>query len=126
MSIVRLRLSAAVSPKFSPYITFCVTLSTFYLLLFHLPQRFPLNTFPIPHYNHKILFPITIHYSLQFFSTNKLLTPFRSAKHSTRTVAVLSGQARTVRDLAQGLSLLPDGRTVRALGAGRSVTWRRG
>jgi hypothetical protein len=26
-----------------------------------------------------------------------LLTPFWSAKHSTRTVAVLSGQARTVR-----------------------------
>jgi hypothetical protein len=27
---------------------------------------------------------------------------------------VLSGQARTVRDLAQGLGFLPDGRTVRA------------
>jgi hypothetical protein len=27
----------------------------------------------------------------------RLLTPFRSAKHSTRTVAVLSCQARTVR-----------------------------
>jgi hypothetical protein len=33
----------------------------------------------------------------------KLLTPFRSVKHSTRTVAVPSAQGRTVR--AQG----PDG-----------------
>jgi hypothetical protein len=47
-------------------------------------------------------------------SPKSMLTPFRSAKHSARTVAVLSGQARTVRDLAQGLSLLPDGRTVHA------------
>jgi hypothetical protein len=64
-----------------------------------------------------------------------VLTLFRSAKHSTRTVAVPSAQGRTVR--AQGpdgprlgarLGLLPDGRTVRALGpdgprpgAGRSA-----
>jgi hypothetical protein len=32
-----------------------------------------------------------------------VLTPFRSTKYSIRTVTVLSGQARTVRDLAQGL-----------------------
>jgi hypothetical protein len=65
-----------------------------------------------------------------------MLTPFWSAKHSTRTVAVLSGQGRTirtqgtdgpragdgrsarrgrtVRGLAQGLVFLPDDRTVRA------------
>jgi hypothetical protein len=35
-------------------------------------------------------------------SPKSMLTPFRSAKQSTRIVAVLSGQARTVRDLAQG------------------------
>jgi hypothetical protein len=42
-------------------------------------------------------------------SPKSMLMPFQSAKHSTRTVAVLSGQARTVhglgrtvRDLAQG------------------------
>ena len=69
-----------------------------------------------------------------------LLTPFWSAKHSTRTVAVPSAQGRTVRGLVRGaavlsahgrtvraqgpnglrpgarLGLLPDGRTVRALG----------
>jgi hypothetical protein len=33
----------------------------------------------------------------------EVLTSFWSAKHSTRTVAMLSGQARTVRDLAQEL-----------------------
>jgi hypothetical protein len=49
-------------------------------------------------------------------SPKSMLTPFRSANHSTRTVAVLSGQGRTVRGLAQGLVFLPDGRTVRALG----------
>ena len=58
-----------------------------------------------------------------------MLMPFWSAKHSTRTVAVLSSQARTVLSAqgrtvrAQGpdgprpgarLGLLPDGRTVRA------------
>jgi hypothetical protein len=32
-----------------------------------------------------------------------VLTPFWSVKHSTRTVVVLSGQARTVRDLMQEL-----------------------
>jgi hypothetical protein len=36
-------------------------------------------------------------------SPKSMLTPFWSAKHSTRTVAVLSGQARTVRGLG------PDG-----------------
>jgi hypothetical protein len=68
----------------------------------------------------------------QDFAAMTLLTPFRSAKHSTRTVAVLSGQARTVRGLGSdgsrpgaGLSPLPDGRTVRALGAGRSARTQR-
>jgi hypothetical protein len=52
-----------------------------------------------------------------------VLTPFRSAKHSKepwRCSLVRRGRSaawgRTVRDLAQGLSPLPDGRTVRALG----------
>jgi hypothetical protein len=52
-----------------------------------------------------------------------MLTPFRSAKHSTRTVAVPSGQGRTVR--AQG----PDGprpgagASILCLTAGRSTPW---
>ena len=64
-------------------------------------------------------------------SPKSMLTPFRSAKHSTRTVAVPSAQGRTVR--AQG----PDGprpgaRRGGALcaradcprpGAGRSAAW---
>jgi hypothetical protein len=46
-----------------------------------------------------------------------LLTPFRSAKHSTRTVAVPSAQGRTVRGLVRGAVVLPaQGRTVRGLG----------
>jgi hypothetical protein len=47
------------SLNFSLYITFCVTSSTFHLLFFYLPQRFPLNTLPIPHYNYKISFSIS-------------------------------------------------------------------
>jgi hypothetical protein len=78
-----------------------------------------------------------------------LLTPFRSVKHSTRTVAVPSAQGRTVRARAGrsaawcearwyslrrgGLSAawcatrasLPDGRTVHALGARRSARTQR-
>jgi hypothetical protein len=52
--------------------------------------------------------------TLALWGSLYMLTPFWSAKHSIKTVAVLSGQARTVRDLAQGLSPLPDGQTVRA------------
>jgi hypothetical protein len=86
-------------------------------------------------------------------SPKSMLTPFRSTKHSTRTVAVPSAQGRTVRAqgpdsprpgarrggalctgadgprAGTGLSTawcearasLPDGRTVRTLGAGRSA-----
>jgi hypothetical protein len=76
-----------------------------------------------------------------------LLTPFRSVKHSTRTVAVPSAQGRTVcargrtvRGLVRGAVVLSaQGRTVRGLGpdgprpgarlgllcltAGRSAPW---
>jgi hypothetical protein len=65
------------------------------------------------------------------YLASSLLTPFRSAKHSTRTVAVPSAQGRTVR--AQGLDgPRPDARRGGALctGAdgpraetGRSATW---
>jgi hypothetical protein len=54
-----------------------------------------------------------------------MLTPFWSAKHSTRTVAVLSSQARTVRGKG------PDGprsgawARVSCLMAGRSTPWGR-
>jgi hypothetical protein len=64
---VHLRLSAAVSLNFSPYIIFCVTSSTFHPLLFHIPQRFPLNSFPILHYNYKISFHIPTFYLLLVF-----------------------------------------------------------
>jgi hypothetical protein len=55
-----LRLSATVNSKFFP-------LYHFFLLFFHLPQRFPLNTLPIPHYNHKISFSIPTFYPLSIF-----------------------------------------------------------
>jgi hypothetical protein len=55
-----LRLSATVTSKFSP-------LYHFFPLFFHLPQRFPLNTPPIPHYNYKISFSIP---TINFLSTN--------------------------------------------------------
>jgi hypothetical protein len=55
-----LRLSATVTPKFFPYITFPP-------LFFHLPQRFPLNTPPIPHYHYKISFSIP---TINFLFTN--------------------------------------------------------
>jgi hypothetical protein len=64
-------------------------------------------------------------------SPKSMLTPFWSAKHSTRTVAVPSAQGRTVR--AQGLdSPQPGARRGGALctgadgpraGAGRSAAW---
>jgi hypothetical protein len=46
-----------------------------------------------------------------------MLTPFRSVKHSTRTVAVPSAQGRTVRGLVRGAVVLSaQGQTVRGLG----------
>jgi hypothetical protein len=67
---------------------------------------------------HTLLVTTTDNLDGTMFSVNAsycrvLLTPFWSTKHSTRTAAVLSGQARTVRD--QG----PDGPRVRR-GGGRS------
>jgi hypothetical protein len=52
-----------------------------------------------------------------------MLTPFRSAKHSTRTVAVLSGQARTVRGLGPDGPRPGAGARVLCLTAGRSAPW---
>jgi hypothetical protein len=50
-------------------------------------------------------------------SPKSMLTPFRSVKHSTRTVAVPSAQGRTVRGLVRGAVVLSaQGRTVRGLG----------
>jgi hypothetical protein len=47
-----------------------------------------------------------------------MLTPFWSAKHSTRTVAVPSAQGRTVRGLVRGVAVLSaQERTVRAQGS---------
>jgi hypothetical protein len=58
-----LRLSATVTPKFFPLYHF----SPIFPLFFHLPQRFPLNTPPIPHYHYKISFSIP---TINFLSTN--------------------------------------------------------
>jgi hypothetical protein len=58
------RLSATVTPKFFPLYHF---FPLFFLLFFHLPQRFPLNTPPIPHYHYKISFSIP---TINFLSTN--------------------------------------------------------
>jgi hypothetical protein len=60
---LEVRLSATVTPKFSPYITF----SHIFPLFFHLPQRFPLNTPRIPRYNYKISFSIS---TINFLFTN--------------------------------------------------------
>jgi hypothetical protein len=56
--------------------------------------------------------------------TALLLTPFRSAKHSTRTVAVLSGQARTVCGLGPDGPRPGAGAKVLCLTAGRFTPWR--
>jgi hypothetical protein len=48
---------------FSPISLF----SLFFPLFFHLPQRFSLNTPPIPHYNYKISFSIS---TINFLSIN--------------------------------------------------------
>jgi hypothetical protein len=52
-----------------------------------------------------------------------MLTPFRSVKHSTRTVAVLSGQARTVRGLGPDGPRPGAGARVLCLTARRSAPW---
>jgi hypothetical protein len=57
------RLSATVTPKFSPYITF----PPIFPPIFYLPQRFPLNIPPIPHYHYKLSFSIP---TINFLSTN--------------------------------------------------------
>jgi hypothetical protein len=59
-----LRLSVTVTPKFFPLYYFSPLFSP---LFFHLPQRFPLNTPPIPHYHYKISFSIP---TINFLSTN--------------------------------------------------------
>jgi hypothetical protein len=61
---VVVRLSATVTPKFFSLYHFS---PLFFLLFFHLPQRFPLNTPPIPHYHYKISFSIP---TINFLSTN--------------------------------------------------------
>jgi hypothetical protein len=66
------RLSATVTPKIFPLYHF---FPLFFPLFFHLPQRFPLNTPPIPHYNYKISFFIS---NINFLSTNNYSWP-----HST-------------------------------------------
>jgi hypothetical protein len=44
--------------------------------------------------------------TIKYLFCGCLLTPFWSAKHSTRTVAVPSAQGRTVRDLVRGAAVL--------------------
>jgi hypothetical protein len=61
------RLSTAVPLNFLPISLFCVTSSIFHTLLFNLPQRFPLNTLSISHYNHKISFFIPTFYPVSIF-----------------------------------------------------------
>jgi hypothetical protein len=57
--------------NFSPYIPLTCHVSVLFPLYLHPVQRFPLNSSPIPHYNHKIPFSIPIHYLLSIFPTNK-------------------------------------------------------
>jgi hypothetical protein len=56
-------------------------------------------------------------------SPKSMLTPFRSAKHSTKTVAVLSGQAWTVRGLGSDGPRPGIGARFLCLTAGRSAPW---
>jgi hypothetical protein len=58
---------------------------------------------------------------LNNISCGILLTPFWSVKHSTRTVAVLSGQARTVRGLGSDGPRPGAGARVSCLTVGRSA-----
>jgi hypothetical protein len=61
-------------------------------------------------------------YSLSLAESPKsMLTPFWSSKHPTRTVAVLSGQARTVRGLGPDGPRPGAGARVSFLTAGRSA-----
>jgi hypothetical protein len=59
-----LRLFATVTHKFFSSISLFPPISP---LFFHLPQRFPLNTPSISHYNYKISFSIS---TINFLSTN--------------------------------------------------------
>jgi hypothetical protein len=75
------RLSVTVTFKFFPLYHF---FTLFPPLFFHLAQRFPLNTPPIPHYNYKISFSIS---TINFLSTNNYLwthnTVFREMNNDT-------------------------------------------
>jgi hypothetical protein len=73
--LLAFRLFASVTPKFFLLYHFFIISLTFHPLYFHLPQRFPLNTPPIPHYNYKISFSIS---TTNFLSTNNYSWP-----HST-------------------------------------------
>jgi hypothetical protein len=56
-------------------------------------------------------------------SPKSMLIPFSGAKHSTRTVAVPSGQARTVRGLGPDGPRPGAGARFLCLTAGRSAPW---
>ena len=58
-----LRLSATVTPKFSPYLTFPL----YFPPIFSSPAAVPPKYSPIPHYNYKISFSIS---TINFLSTN--------------------------------------------------------
>jgi hypothetical protein len=58
-------------------------------------------------------------------SPKSMLTPFWCAKHSTRTMAVLSSQARTVRGLGPDGPRPGAGARVSCLTAGQSAPWGR-
>jgi hypothetical protein len=61
------RLSSLGYPQGFHLYHFFVKSSIFHPLLFHLPHRFPLNTSPISHYNHKISFSIPTFHPLSNF-----------------------------------------------------------
>jgi hypothetical protein len=87
-----LRLSATVTPKFFPLYHFFPLFST---LFFHLQQRFPLNTPPIPHYHYKISFSIP---TINFLSTNNYSwthsTVFRVMNSDTLDLGEREGDRR--------------------------------
>jgi hypothetical protein len=85
------RLSATVTPTFVPYITFCVTSSTFHPLLFDLPQRFPLYYPLYPTTTNKISLSKSTHHLLPFFfHLLKTNTTNKQCKGKSGTHAICS------------------------------------
>jgi hypothetical protein len=111
---LELRLSPAViSNFFSLYHFFCVTSSIIHSLLFHLPQRFPLYSLTIPHYNYKISLTNTTHHLLPFFlhllKTHRINKQWEGESRTHAVCSVFLFSSAAWRGL-QGTALRAQGR----------------